>query len=119
MSSISHLCGGDLLLGKGGLHVISGAEETRQRLLRRLLTNPGDYIWQPEYGVGLQSMVGEVVIPSVMQAAIRVQVLKDPGVDPGHSVDVTVSAGADGFCLCHISYVDADTGQQQTLDFSA
>ena len=119
MSAISHLCGSDLLLENGGLQVISGADETRQRLLRRLLTNPGDYIWQPEYGVGLQSMVGEVVVPAVMQAAIRVQVLKDPGVDSGHSVDVTVSAADNGLCLCHISYVDADTGQQQTLDFSA
>lgn len=119
MSSIGHFYGGDLLLESGGLSVVSGSEEIRQRLLRRLLTNSGDYIWQLDYGVGLQGMIGDVVVSSVMQAEIRAQVQKDAGVDPYSPVEVDVRADTNGVCLCRISYVDVDTGQQQTLDFSS
>lgn len=119
MSSVGHFYGGDLLLADGGLAVVSGSEEVRQRLLRRLLTNVGDYLWQLDYGVGLQGMIGNVIVPSTMQAEIRVQVQKDAGVDPYSPVEVEISSGSDGGCLCKISYVDAETGQQQTLDFSS
>ncbi|OAG74028.1 phage tail protein [Gluconobacter japonicus] len=119
MNSIGHFYGGDLLLENGGLSVVSGSEEVRQRILRRLLTNSGDYIWQLDYGVGLQGMIGDVVVPSAMQAAIRTQVQKDTGVDPYSPVEVDVSSDPNGVCQCKISYVDADTGQPQTLDFSS
>lgn len=119
MSSIGHYYGGDLLLENDGISVVSGSEEVRQRLLRRLLTNSGDYLWQLDYGVGLQAMIGNVVVPAAMQAKIRAQVLKDKGVDPYQPVEVSVSSGINGACFCKISYVDADTGQQQTLDFSS
>lgn len=35
-------------------------ERSKQRVLRRLLTNPGDYIEHPDYGAGLGSYVGQV-----------------------------------------------------------
>jgi hypothetical protein len=31
----------------------------QQRIIRRLLTNPGDYIWHVDYGTGLGRNVGE------------------------------------------------------------
>ena len=49
MPDLSHEFGADLLAGPtGDLAVAAGAGLGRQRVLRRLLTNPGDYIWQPD-----------------------------------------------------------------------
>ena len=54
MSDISHQWGSDLSIGPtGDFALVSGAILGQQRVLRRLLTNPGDYIWHPDYGAGL------------------------------------------------------------------
>jgi len=46
MSDISHLWGNDLTIGPtGDLAVASNDGLTQQRVLRRLLTSVGDYIW--------------------------------------------------------------------------
>lgn len=81
MIALSHVFGNDLVLNSGGLGTVSGAELTRQSLLRRLLTVPGDYIWQLDYGVGLPLMVGQVIAPEAMESVIQAQVQADAGVD--------------------------------------
>ena len=43
----------------GDLAPAAGTLRGQQRVLRRLLTNPGDYIWQPGYGAGLGQFVGK------------------------------------------------------------
>ena len=50
---------GDLSLGPtGDLETNSLQEEVKQRVIRRLFTNPGDYIWHPGYGAGIGRAVG-------------------------------------------------------------
>lgn len=44
--------GGDLLLA-------NSSTRCNQRVVRRLTTNPLDYIWQPSYGAGLAGFVGQ------------------------------------------------------------
>ncbi|MES1988725.1 MAG: phage tail protein [Pseudomonadota bacterium] len=54
-----HEYGGDLSLSAtGDLQLVSQSERSNQRVLRRLLTNPVDYIWHPEYGAGIKEFVG-------------------------------------------------------------
>ncbi len=56
---------GDLSVGStGDLALASGPDTTNQRVYRRLLTNPGDYLWQLDYGGGLAQFVGTPVEPA-------------------------------------------------------
>ncbi|KXV00782.1 MAG: phage tail protein [Gluconobacter potus] len=118
MIALSHVFGNDLVLNSGTLQTVSGTELTRQSLLRRLLTVPGDYIWQLDYGVGLPLMVGQVIAPEAMESVIRAQVQADAGVDSSQAVTVTVTDEGGGVCRCDVFYVDAASGQQQSLSFS-
>ena len=56
MPDINHLWGNDLAFSAtGDLATADVPTLTQQRVLRRLLTNPGDYIWELDYGAGLAS----------------------------------------------------------------
>ncbi|HEV2917562.1 MAG TPA: hypothetical protein VGW78_07515 [Candidatus Babeliales bacterium] len=43
----------------GDIQTVSGSTRSQQRVLRRLLTQPGSYIWHPTYGAGLPGFVGQ------------------------------------------------------------
>lgn len=47
------------LLPNAQLALVDNGLETQQRILRRLLTNPGAYLFAPEYGAGLGLYVGQ------------------------------------------------------------
>ncbi len=54
MYDLSHQWGDDLTVGPtGDMALVTGSVFGQQRVLRRLMTNPGDYIWQLDYGAGL------------------------------------------------------------------
>lgn len=119
MLDLSHVWSSDLSASSGGdLATVTGSEAGQQRVLRRLLTNPGDYIWQPDYGAGLGSYVGEPVSPATIAATIRSQMYKEASVahDPEPVIDV--QAGPGGTVYVHIRYADTDTGNGQVLTFS-
>ena len=93
----------------------------QQRVLRRLLTNPGDYIWQLDYGAGLARFIGQPANPLQIKAVIRSQIFKEAAVarQPEPVIDVQVSpGGAAGTVYVYVRYVDADNGQTQILSFS-
>jgi hypothetical protein len=120
MTDLAHQFGSDLGIGPtGDLAVVSGTVLGQQRVLRRLLTNAGDYIWQLPYGAGLAQFVGQPASVSRIRAVIRGQIFKEAAVarTPEPNVDVTV--GDDGTVYVQISYADAQTGQTQVLSFSA
>jgi len=123
MVDISHQWGSDLTIGgTGDLAVADGPQLGQQRVLRRLLTNPGDYIWQIGYGAGLARFIGQPANALQIRALIRSQIFKETAVArvPEPVIDVEVSpAGAIGTVYVHLRYVDASTGQTQVLSFSA
>jgi phage baseplate assembly protein W len=93
----------------------------QQRVLRRLLTNPDEYIWQLDYGAGLARFIGQPVSTSQIRAVIRSQIFKEASVarQPEPLIDVQVSpGGATGTVYVHVRYVDAETGQTQVISFS-
>jgi hypothetical protein len=111
--------GGDLSVGPtGDLALADGALLTQQRVLRRLLTNPGDYIWQLSYGAGLGQFVGQPSAPAAIAGVTRAQLLQEAGVAPSPPPVVTSTAGNDGTVTTTLIYTDAATSQASTLSFS-
>ncbi len=61
--------GNDLILdNNGNLLLTDGTELSNQRIIRRLLTNPLNYIDHPTYGAGLPSFIGQPNTPDVMES---------------------------------------------------
>ena len=122
MSDISHQWGADLSIGPtGDIAVVTGSALGHQRVLRRLLTNLLDYIWQPNYGAGLAGFVGQPANGAQIRAVIRSQIFKEAVVatSPEPTIGVTVNpGGAAGDIYVYITYADATTGTTQTLSFS-
>lgn len=119
MQDASHLFGGDLApSATGDVLLASGTALGQQRVLRRLLTNPGDYIWQPGYGAGLAQFVGQPGAAAQIGAVIRGQIFKESAVARTPEPVIDVQADPTGLVYVHIRYVDASTGQTQILFFS-
>lgn len=116
MAGISHQVGSDLSLGPtGDLAAADGLDLGKQRVLRRLLTNPGDYIWNLDYGAGLPALVGQPANAPAITGRIRGQMLLEAAVAHVPLPSVTVSAGTDGTVFAAVRYADAATGATQVL----
>lgn len=71
----------DLSFGPtGDLEVSDAAAEATQRVVRRLMTNPGDYIWQTGYGAGLGKRVGQPYSSLELENSIRRQLLLETAI---------------------------------------
>ncbi len=119
MSDLQHQFGSDLLVGPtGDVATVSGSALGQQRVLRRLLTNAEDYIWQLGYGAGLAQFVGQPADATRIRAVIRGQIFKETAVarTPEPVIDV-VSDGA-GSVSVQVSYADAKTNVTQVLGFT-
>jgi hypothetical protein len=65
---------GDLGVGPGGDICVAPIQAAvQERIIRRLLTNPGGYIWHTNYGAGLAGYVGEPYSPSVIESTVLSQ----------------------------------------------
>jgi phage baseplate assembly protein W len=111
--------GSDLSIGPtGDLALASGTTLVQQRVLRRVLTNPGDYIWQPGYGARLARYVGQPTNPLQIRATIRSQIFQEPSVARTPEPVIDVEADDTGTIYVSIRYADATTGETQILSFS-
>ena len=105
----------------GDIAVVSGSMLGQQRVLRRLMTNPGDYIWQTDYGAGLAAFIGQPANAAQIRAVIRSQIFKEAAVarTPEPEVDVEFDPANDaGTVYVQIRYVDARSRETQVLSFS-
>ena len=120
MPDLSHLWGNDLAFSAtGDLALADTPVVTQQRVLRRLLTNPGDYIWSLDYGAGLAAFVGQAGAPSAILAAIRGQIFKEASVSQTPAPVIALQPDPAGDLYVQIRYADAQTGITQTLAFTA
>jgi len=112
---IGHEWAGDLLVGPtGDLAAASGSGAVTQRILRRLLTNLGDYIWNPTYGAGLPGFVGTPELLARVGAIVRQQLALEASVALSPAPDVSVAApdgSGTGTFEINIQYVDVPNGQ--------
>ena len=118
MADISHQIGSDLTVGPtGDLAIADGSNLGQQRVLRRLLTNAGDYIWQLTYGAGLARFVGETVDVARIRGAIRTQLVREHAVSPLPEPTIDVQSGGGGTVFVTVRYTDSATGSTQVLSF--
>jgi len=118
MQDASVVWGADLSASStGDLALAADTTLGQQRVLRRLLTNPGDYIWQLDYGAGLAAFVGMPVDVLAIRAAIRSQIFKEAAVSRIPEPLIDVQGSADGSVIVQIRYVDSTLGTTQVLSF--
>ncbi len=116
---ISHVVGADLVIGTvGDLATADGTIYVQQRVLRRLMTNRGDDIWDLGYGGGLPSFVGMPVNATSLETKVRDQLLLEAAVARLPVPTVTILSAADNTVTLTITYSDATTGASQTITLS-
>lgn len=119
MADLSHLWGNDLSWSSTGDLTVSDVPTlTQQRVLRRLLTSPGEYIWALDYGAGLSSFVGQPGAALAVRAAIRGQLSKEPAVAQSPQPVIDLVPDATGSLYVHVRYADTTTGATSTVSFA-
>jgi hypothetical protein len=119
MADLAQTWGSDLQVSASGdLLTSTGTQLGQERVLRRLLTNVGDYIWQLSYGAGLGGFVGQPVNTQRITAIARQQMYREAVVarSPAPVINVTSTPG--GTVTLNIQYVDAPSNQPVILTFS-
>ncbi|MCJ2084589.1 hypothetical protein MKK88_01080 [Methylobacterium sp. E-005] len=96
----------------GDLMLVDGSDETRQSIIRRLLTQAGSYIWAVEYGASLPERIGRVAREKTIAAIVRGQIALETTVAsvPVPKTTVTASTVTQGLFAIDIQYTDAVTG---------
>ena len=118
MSDCHQYWGTDINLSStGDILPVSGSEEGKQRVLRRLLTNQGEYVWHPDYGAGVRQMIGQNLNISEIDAVIRGQMKLEESVSHNPEPSITVTP-IDGGVSVYIQYVETTTNQQAVLSFN-
>ncbi|XRD81791.1 phage tail protein [Dyella halodurans] len=118
MNDISHLWGNDIgVSAVGDLGLASDTLRGQQRVLRRLLTNPGDNIFHPTYGAGLARFVGSTATAEEIKALIRGQMLLEEAVAKSPAPVIEVHRITNGIAV-QVNYNDAPTGQPVVLSFN-
>lgn len=115
MSDLSHVIGGDLLVAPSGdLAAATGSVLGQQRVLRRLLTNAGDYIWQLDYGAGLPAMIGTPADAAAIMGIVRQQIFLESAVARLPAPAISVEAEGSIVSLS-ITYSDANDATARTV----
>lgn len=116
MADISHQFGSDLQVdATGDIAASDGSQLGQERVLRRLLSNPGSYLWWLDYGAGLARFIGRPVAPRRIAAITRAQMFREAAVAQIPLPTVTISVSKDGTFTENVSYVDANTGSTVVL----
>lgn len=118
-SDLAHWYGNDLsVAASGDLLSVDEPVRSEQRLVRRLLTPPGTYIWEPTYGAGLGRYVGQPSAAKSIQAIVRAQLKLESAIAPTPVPQITVTALPTGVLTVSIIYWNTITGSSRTLSFS-
>ena len=119
MADLDMSWSGDLAVTQtGDLATVDGAALGTERVLRRLMTNPGDYIWNPRYGAGLAQYIGQPIDPAGIQALILSQMQLEAAVAAVPEPIVAVQSDPAGRLFAQIRYADATTAQSSALSIN-
>jgi phage baseplate assembly protein W len=113
-----HYFGSDLSLSAtGDLLTADGLDESQQRVLRRLLTNQQDYLWQPLYGAGLPAYIGQPLDQPTLAALIKSQMYLEADVSHDPEPQIVLQQIPNGISA-QITYTSIETGQPELLSFN-
>ncbi len=117
MADASALWGDDMALtATGDLLLVDDIDLSNQRLIRRLCTNPNDYIWHPAYGAGLPGYIGLAVPPSSVIGAAAAQIPQEQTVSRSPVPQISAQLGPDMISMT-IQYETATSGAPVLLEF--
>lgn len=107
---------GDLSISStGDLALVVDPQLGTQRVIRRLMTNPDDYVWHAEYGAGLGQFVGQATDPAAIKATIRSQMSLEAAVSQIVEPLIAVSSDPTGSYYLEIQYQDSATAQASPM----
>lgn len=121
IKDINHTFGNDIISsGTGDLATVTTAERGKQRVLRRLLTRNGGYIWHPEYGAGLPAFIGQSLSSDrfeEIKGLIFSQIFLEDAVSKTPEPEILLQT-IQGGLYCQINYIDNPTRQAVVLTFN-
>jgi hypothetical protein len=109
MFDIFHQWGADLTVdGTGDIALCGTSVRTTQRIYRRLVTNPGAYVWNLSYGAGLANFVGTPTSAQDIESVIRNQLQLEDSVasSPAPNIATQYIDAANGILTVTINYAD-------------
>ena len=117
MPDIYHYIGSDLTASANGdILTTDSLTLSQQSVLRRLLTNAGDYIWHPEYGAGLPALIGQPIDIAAVKSLILSQIFLEETVMKNPAPIINVTAIDNGMFV-ELQYTEADSKQSSVLRF--
>lgn len=112
MSDISHTLGYDIDLAENGdLAIASGSDIGKQRIIRRLCTNPGDYIFWLDYGAGLPQRIGTTDTLADISSTILEQMKMEPSISESPTPSIKMYNLNDGTRRISVQYSDSNTDE--------
>jgi hypothetical protein len=116
LPDISHVYGQDLVVSANGdLLTADSVNLSQQRVLRRLFTNPQDYIWQPGYGAGLPQKIGDPFDVETIQSIVQSQMYLESSVVRTPPPDIEVASFPNGMFV-NITYTESDSNEPVNLN---
>lgn len=101
----------------GDLGTVNADLRTQQRIVRRLVTNQGDYIFHPDYGAGLPGKIGDTADVPAIRGLIRTQLRLEEGVAQTPEPQITVTPITNGIAV-GILYTSSVTRRPVSLSFN-
>ncbi|MBB5508165.1 phage tail protein [Paraburkholderia atlantica] len=118
LSDLYQWCGSDVSTSAvGDFLPVTGDTRSQQRIIRRLCTNPGDYIQHPDYGGGLPKMIGSNASVSDVKAVVQSQLRLEDSILQLPAPIVTITPINAGMQI-QIQYTDALTRKPVLLSFN-
>ena len=118
LEDLNHWWGSDLKVSPtGDLDLSDLTLRSQQRILRRLLTNPGDYIMHVDYGAGLPTYIGAPAPIGEITGVIRGQMLLEDSVLANPEPQISITAIPNGISA-NIPYTVAPAKTPSVLAFS-
>lgn len=121
LNDVDHNYGQDIsLTPNNDIAHSTGSKRSKQRVLRRLLTNKGDYIWHPEYGAGLAKYIGQDLNPTLVdeiKSNILAQIFLEQTVSRNPEPEISLQTIIGGLFV-QINYTESKTNNPIVLSFN-
>lgn len=119
MADLAHWFGNDLTVAANGdLLTVNEPFFSEQRIVRRLLTNPGDYIWHNDYGAGLALYIGQPAAALTIKSVVATQIALEASVAQQPVPIIQVIDSLTGVFTVTINYFNNNINGMRTLSFS-